>query len=147
MVTLNSPTNKFNDAERAIFRKSFFLICKLTLPSRTLWFILLKNVCGITFINILYLFIFFFFFRQPQIQHGRYGGYSFRDRRLWRLGHVPSAVFGSAQKWLCHVEGQTLQDRGDVYFQDWKARTRQGSPCGNRHIHLQEVRRYLSIDT
>lgn len=52
--------------------------------------------------------------------NGRYhGGYTLRDRRLWRVRHLPHAMLCFAQERLRHAEGSPLQDRRNVYLEDW----------------------------
>lgn len=70
--------------------------------------------------------------RKATISPAHHGGRNwFHYWRCWGFQHLPYAVFGPAQKRLRGAQRTTMQNSGDVNFQNWKARSCEGK-CPSR---------------
>ncbi len=70
-----------------------------------------------------------------------------RECRCRRIDHIPYAVLCLEEERLRRDQKPSLQNRWNEYFQNWQARSRQGSSGRDWYLHREEVGRSLPIHT
>lgn len=74
------------------------------------------------------------FLGKATLSSAHHGGWNwFHYWRRWGFQHLPYAVFGPAQKRLRGAQRTTMQNSGDVNFQNWKTWSCQGK-CPSRYV-------------